>query len=61
MPLSFLLSRRDKCKVDLDSKIRVSAGNEELNFQLMSNSFTKLTFSKVIHFFFEVQTKLSPI
>jgi hypothetical protein len=58
---SSLLSRRDKCKVDLDSKIHVSAGNERLNFQLMSSRFTKLTFSKLMQFFFEVQPKLSPI
>jgi len=52
-----LLSRRDKYKVDLDSKIRVCASKERLNFQLMSNRFTKLTFSN----FIEVQPKLSPI
>ena len=55
-----LLSRRDKCKFDLDSKICVSAGKEELNFQLLSNRFTKLTFSKVMHLLFEFQPKLSP-
>lgn len=50
-----LLRRRGKCKADLDSKIRVSAGNEGLNFQLMSKRFTKLTFSNAMHFFFQVQ------
>ena len=43
---SFFFKQANKCKVDLDPKIRVSAGNEELSFQPMSKRFTILTFSK---------------
>jgi hypothetical protein len=55
-----LLSRRDKWELNLNSKARTFARNEELIFQIMSNPFTKLIFSKVHTLTCEVQPKLSP-